>query len=84
MCSCSGRYPLNSGLDTFWIDEAESASREEHVWETQREGGGHAGGGEWRMECGFEPSSGQRQVEHDFESGEWFRSLNLPPVVNRR
>ena len=51
--------------------------------ETQREGRGHAGGGEWRMECGFEPGGGQHQVEHNFESDEWFRSVNLPPVGNQ-
>ena len=35
------------------------------------------------MECGFEPGGGQHQVEDDFESGEWFHSVNLPLVGNQ-
>ena len=64
-----------------------ASSQEEHVCgDTERRwrsrGRWRMENGEWRMECGFEPGAGKRQVEYDFESGEWFRSVNLPPVGN--
>ena len=43
-------------------------------------------GGEWNV--GSSPAAVSTRcalvIEHDFESGEWLRSLNLPPVGIQR
>ena len=44
------------------------------------------GGGEWNVDSSPVAVSIRCElvVEHDFESGGWFRSVNLPPVRHQR